>query len=84
MLMAALVISNAPKHLYTLQITPYFEQSHPDVFFDTRMENHGYVLSQITVWDQISTNGVVHTIEGLPCIATEKIEDYLARQAQFS
>ncbi|KAA0190945.1 Fasciclin-1 [Fasciolopsis buskii] len=61
-----------------------FRVEEQNVFFDTRMENHGYVLSQITVWDQISTNGVVHTIEGLPCIATEKIEDYLARQAQFS
>ncbi|TPP62880.1 Fasciclin-1 [Fasciola gigantica] len=55
-----------------------------NLFYDTRAANSGYVPSRIMVWDQMSTNGVVHTIDGIPCNPAEKIEDYLSRNGQFS
>ncbi|VDP81098.1 unnamed protein product [Echinostoma caproni] len=54
------------------------------MFYDARLAKHGYVASQVVVWDEMATNGIIHTINGLPGIPTEKIEDYIARNGQFS
>lgn len=52
-------------------------------FIEARLPNQGYVASRIINANQVATNGIIHTIDAIPGLPYETVQQYVARIPDF-
>ncbi|CAH8449721.1 unnamed protein product [Schistosoma turkestanicum] len=53
-------------------------------FIEARLPNQGYVSSRIINANQAGTNGIVHSVDAVPGLPYETVQQYVARIPDFS
>ncbi|CAH8475119.1 hypothetical protein MS3_00001791 [Schistosoma haematobium] len=53
-------------------------------FIEARLPNQGYVASRIINANQVATNGIIHTIDAIPGLPYETVQQYVARIPDFN
>ncbi|VDP21774.1 unnamed protein product [Schistosoma margrebowiei] len=54
------------------------------IFIEARLPNQGYVASRIINANQVATNGIIHTIDAIPGLPYETVQQYVARIPDFN
>ncbi|CAH8457572.1 unnamed protein product [Heterobilharzia americana] len=68
----------------SLQDAIRFKTVDQSTFIEGRLPNQGYVATRIISANQVATNGIVHTIDGIPGLPYETVQQYVARIPDFS
>ncbi|CAH8478187.1 unnamed protein product [Schistosoma rodhaini] len=53
-------------------------------FIEARLPNQGYVAARIINANQAATNGIVHTVDAIPGLPYETVQQYVARIPDFT
>ncbi|CAH8474004.1 unnamed protein product [Schistosoma curassoni] len=61
-----------------------FKITDQSTFIEARLPNQGYVASRIINANQVATNGIIHTIDAIPGLPYETVQQYVARIPDFN